>query len=435
MSQPKLHNPSRREFLQTTSAGVAAIATTLWSEAPALEPRSPLEKLNIAGIGAGGMAAADLAQVTTENIVALADVDDNTLQKAGKTYTKAEKYHDYRLLFDMEAHRIDAVVVGTPDHSHAPASLMAMRMGKHCFCEKPLAHSIYETRLMSQVAKEKNLATQLGTNVHASENFRRVVEVIQAGTLGKIREVHVFCNKGWGGGERPKEAMTPPPNLRWDLWLGPSPERPYGPKYHPADWRRWWDFGGGTVGDMACHLVDLPFWALGIRTPSKISAEGPPVHPETAPLGMIARYEFEANGQQPACKLVWYDGELTPKEIAGHAIPGMGMMFVGEKGEMFADYGSYKLYPEKDFAGFKPPEPTIPRSIGHWREWLEACKKGTPTTCNFDYAGALTETVLLGIVAYRTGKTIEWDSAKLEAKNCSEAAKILKPDFRPGWGL
>ena len=435
MTQPKLYKPSRREFLQTTSAGVAAIASTLWSEAPALEPRSPLEKLNIAGIGAGGMAAADLAQVATENIVALADVDDNTLQRAGKTYTKAEKYHDYRLLLEMEAHRIDAVVVGTPDHSHAPASLMAMRLGKHCFCEKPLAHSIYETRLMSQVAKEKNLATQLGTNVHASENFRRVVEVIQAGTLGKIHEAHVFCNKGWGGGERPKEAMIPPPHLRWDLWLGPSPERPYGPKYHPADWRRWWDFGGGTVGDMACHLVDLPFWALGIRTPSKISAEGPPVHPETAPLGMIARYEFEAQGQQPACKLVWYDGELTPKEIAGHSIPGMGMMFVGEKGEMFADYGSYKLYPEKEFAGFKPPEPSIPRSIGHWREWLEACKKGTPTTCDFDYAGALTETVLLGIVAYRTGKTIEWDAAKLEAKNCPEAAKILKPDFRPGWGL
>jgi hypothetical protein len=274
----------------------------------------------------------------------------------------------------------------------------------------------------------------MGTQIHAGDNYRRVVEIVQAGILGDVEEVHVWVGKGWGGGDRPKEGQEPPKTLHWDLWLGPAPERPYvAGRYHPAQWRRWWDFGQGTLGDMACHYMDLPFWALKLRHPTRCEAEGPKVHSETCPLGLVVKYEFPKRDGLSACRLTWYDGNRIPKEVAGQRVPGSGVMFVGSEGTMFANYGSYKLFPREKFTGFQPPPKTIPSSIGHHAEWIKACKDGSPTTCNFDYSGALTESVLLGNVAYRTGESLEWDAAGLKATNCPVADQYIRKEYRAGW--
>jgi predicted dehydrogenase len=423
----------RRSFLKTTTAS-AALSFGVWCERSAAESKSPNEKLNIASVGTGGMAAADLAELAGENIVALCDVDENTLEGAAGRYTQAKKYVDFREMFEKEDKNFDAVLVSTPDHIHAPASVMAMKMGKHCYCQKPLAHEIAEVRTMAKIAAEKKLATQMGTQIHGTDNYRRVVEIIQAGAIGPVHEVVVWCGKNWGGGKRPEGTFAVPTNLHWDLWLGPAPERPYAPGvYHPAEWRRWWDFGTGTLGDMACHLMDLPFWALGLRHATSVEAEGPAVDPETTPLGMTVRLEFPAIADKPGVKFTWHDGDKTPKQVAGHPVPGMGVMFVGEKGQMFADYGGYQLYPEDTYKDFKAPPQTIPASIGHWKEWIKACKDGSPTTCNFDYAAALTEAVLLGNVAYRTGQKLQWDAMAMKATNCPEADKYIRTEHRAGW--
>ncbi|MEI6538859.1 MAG: Gfo/Idh/MocA family oxidoreductase, partial [Planctomycetota bacterium] len=339
-----------------------------------------------------------------------------------------------REMIEAEGDKIDAVVIGTADHHHAPASIRAIRAGKHVYCEKPLTHTVFEARLIAKAAAEKGVATQLGTQIHAENNYRRVVEIIRAGVIGDVTEAHVWVGKGWGGGDRPAKGDPVPANLNWNLWLGPAPERPYANGiYHPANWRRWWDFGQGTLGDMACHYMDLPFWALDLRHPTRCEAEGPPVHAETCPLGLIVKYDFPARGTMPACKLTWYDGDLIPQKINGQAVPANGVMFVGTDGMMFADYGKYKLFPGDKFNDFKPPAESIPNSIGHHAEWIKACKDGSPTTCNFDYSGALTETVLLGNVAYRLGKALDWDAEKLVVTNVPEAAKLINKPYRAGW--
>ncbi len=436
-----LSSRNRRSFLKTSAAGsAAALSSSLFvSEASAKASLSPLEKLNIACIGTANRAAEDVNGVMSENIVAIVDVDSNYLNKAKAMLTEKNKleprtYADYREMIDQEGDKIDAVVIGTADHHHAPASIRAIRAGKHVYCEKPLTHTVFEARLIATEAKKRGLATQLGTQIHAENNYRRVVEIIQAGVIGDVTDVHVWVGKGWGGGERPAKADPVPASLNWDLWLGPAPERPYADgQYHPANWRRWWDFGQGTLGDMACHYMDLPFWALDLKHPVRCEAEGPDVHPETCPQGLIVKYDFPARGSMPALKLTWYDGDLIPKKIAGQSVPANGVMFVGKNGSLFSDYSRYRLFPADKFADFKPPAESIPNSIGHHAEWIKACKDGSPTTCNFDYSGALTETVLLGNVAYRTGKAIEWDAENLVAKNVPEAAKLITKEYRAGW--
>lgn len=425
---------SRRDFLKTGAAGLAVLGSGVWSEVPAADSKSPSEKLNLGFIGTSGQARFSIDNCTSQNIAALCDIDDKLLGQAAAQFPKAHTYHDFRMLLDAEK-LIDAVVVATPDHIHAPASVYAMKLGKHVYCEKPLTHSVYEARVCAETAAKHKVATQMGTQIHAGDNYRRVVEIIQAGTIGKVTEVHVWVGKGWGGGERPTQTPPVPENLHWDLWLGPAPKRDYHPTYLPANWRRWWDFGGGTLGDMACHYMDLPFWALKLRHPTTVAAEGPTVHPETCPLGLKVFYEFPARGDLPACKLTWYDEKLIPREVDGHKVPGDGVMFVGDKGHMFADYGGYKLYPEEQFKDFEAPKQTIPRSIGHHAEWLKACKDGSPTTCNFDYSGALTEAVLLGNVAYRAKQKLEWDAVSLKCPNCPAADQFLRRAYREGWTL
>lgn len=433
-----MRNPSRfdrRDFLKT-SAG-AALSAGLWrSGFAAEESTSANQKLNIACIGTANRAAADIKGVAGEHIVALCDVDKNYLDRALKDFPGARSYADCRELIEQEADKIDAVVIATADHTHAPAAIRAIRKGLHVYVEKPLSHTVEEARIITEAAREKGVATQLGTQVHASDNYRRVVEVVQSGAIGDVSEVHVWVGKHWGGGERPEGGQEPPATLDWDLWLGPAPERPYfAGRYHPAQWRRWWDFGTGTLGDMACHYMDLPFWALDLKYPTHCSTEGPPVHPETCPIGLIVHLDFPARDGKSPVKMTWYDGNMIPREINGQRVPPNGVMFVGSEGMMFADYSNYRLFPSEKFAGFEPPPKTIPPSIGHHAEWIKACKEGTPTLCNFDYSGPLTESVLLGNIAYRCEQAIEWDAENLKATNCPEADKYIRKEYREGWEL
>jgi len=434
MTKPSTHL-TRRSFVQSTTAGAAFLSAGLFTGgAKAEDSKSPNEKLNIACIGTANRAAADIAGVLGENIVALVDVDKNYLDRKQKEIPNARTYADYREMLAQEDGKIDAVVIGTTDHHHAPATIRAINQGLHVYCEKPLTHTVHEARVIAEAAKKAGVATQLGTQIHAGNNYRRVVEVIQSGAIGDVTEVHVWVGKGWGGGERPENTIDPPAHLNWDIWLGPAPERPYAAgRYHPAQWRRWWDFGNGTLGDMGCHYMDLPFWALKLRHPTSCVAEGPTPHAETCPLGLTATYEFPERDGLAACKLTWYDGNMTPKKVHGERVPGSGVMFVGTEGHMFADYGSYKLFPRDKFSDFKAPEESIPNSIGHHAEWIKACKEGTPTTCNFDYSGALSETVLLGCVAFRTGEKLEWDAKNLKATNTDKAAQYIKKEYREGW--
>ncbi len=422
----------RRGFIKAT--GAAALSTGVWSQLAAQESTSANDKLKILCVGTANRAAADIEGIESQDIVGLCDVDKNYLDRASARFPDAKTYADYREMIANEADTADAIVIATADHNHAPAAIRAINAGLHCYCEKPLTHTVREARLIAEAAKAKGVATQMGTQIHAGSNYRRVVEIVQAGKIGDVNEVHVWVGKGWGGGDRPEGGEQPPANLSWDLWLGPAPERPFVPgRYHPAQWRRWWDFGQGTLGDMGCHYMDLPFWALDLRHPVSCEAEGPKVHPETCPLGLVVKYKFPARNDRPAVDLTWYDGDKTPREVAGERVPGSGVMFVGSEGNLFATYTNYKLFPKEKFADFQPPEPTIADSIGHHAEWIKACKDGSPTTCNFDYSGALTESVLLGNVAYRAGQRLDWDAKSMKATNCPEADKYIQKQYRQGW--
>ncbi|TWU05919.1 Gfo/Idh/MocA family protein [Stieleria varia] len=430
------HNPRRRQFLKASAVAAAAgsVSGGFWTELAPAQSTSANSLLKIICVGTANRASANIDGVKEENIVALCDVDQLYLDRAKSSFPDARTYRDYREMIAQESDKADAIVVATADHNHAPAAMRGIKAGLHCYCEKPLTHTVTEARKIAEAAKEMGVVTQMGTQIHAGNNYRRVVEIIQSGAIGDVGEVHVWVGKGWGGGDRPEGGEEPPATLDWNLWLGPAPERPYvAGRYHPANWRRWWDFGQGTLGDMGCHYMDLPFWALKLRHPTSCVAEGPAVHPETCPLGLQVTYQFPKRENMVPVKLTWYDGNRIPKEVAGEKVPGSGVMFVGTDGHMFADYSNYRMFPRDKFKGWEPPPETIANSIGHHREWIEACKNGGTTTCNFDYSGALTESVLLGNVAYRAGKALEWDAANLKATNCPEADQYISKEYRAGW--
>lgn len=423
---------NRRDFLG--GLGALGVASAMGSGARARAAAN--DRLNIGVIGVSGRALGNIEGVEGENIVAICDIDDRLLGEASSRFPRAKPFEDFRRLLDTKW--IDAVVISTADHTHAPAAAMALRLGKHVYCEKPLTHSVYEARTVAKLAQETKLATQMGSQIHATDNYRRVVELVRSGAIGPIKDVHVWCTgKTWSGGKRPTETPSVPSYLKWDLWLGPAPARAYHPTYLPANWRRWWDFGNGTLGDMACHVMDLPFWALDLRHPTTIEAKGPAVDRETTPAGLEVKYEFPALGTRGPLALHWYDGDAKPAILDQNKLPkwGLGVLFVGEKGMLQADYGRRLLFPASDFRDFQPPSKTVADSIGHHAEWIGACKDGRPTTCNFDYSGALTEAVLLGNVAYRAGQKIEWDGASMKATNCPEAEAFLRRDYRKGWTL
>lgn len=440
---------SRRRFLK---ASATAAATTF--AAPAIVRGQNLnEKLNIAIIGSGGRGGANLNGVKSENIVALCDVSQANLDGASAKFPKARTVRDFRTLYD-HADEFDAVVVSTCEHTHAFATLPALQLGKHVYCEKPLTHSVYEARVIREAANKAGVATQMGTQIHAGDNYRRVVELVQSGAIGTVSDVHVWVGRAWGWHEneaaskaandivfvqdRPAKADPIPEGLDWDLWLGPAPERAFSNLYVPGPkWYRWWDFGNGTMSDLGSHWIDLPFWALDLDHPLTIEASGPPANPEVAPASMEARYTYGTRGDRAPLNLTWYQGTHKPALWHEKAIPqwGSGVLFVGDKGMLLADYGKHLLLPEDDFKDFTAPEPFIPKSKGHYAEWIHACKTGDPTTCNFEYAGWLTEANHLGNVAYRVGKKIEWDAENMTAKNLPEAERLIRRPYRQGWSL
>ena len=436
----------------------AAVGATSWLAGGQIirGADTPMNKLNIGIIGCGGMGGGNHDNVKGENIVAIAEVDDNTAQNGLKKSPNAKVYRDFREMLEKHGKELDAVVVSTPDHTHAVASVMAMNMGLHCYCEKPLTHDVYEARVMRLVAaktKAKSggkLQTQMGNRGTAENGFRRGVEILQAGVLGPVREVHIWSNRPiWPQGmtERPKEEMTPA-HIAWDLWLGTAPERPYAKGYHPFAWRGWWDFGTGALGDMACHTTNLAFMGLKLGAPKTIEAEIPGVSKEAAPKWCIIRYEFPARGELPPVKLTWYDGgkkpapEVTDKVkqfIKDGKVPGSGAIIIGDNAAMFSpdDYGTQQSISNEDVAAMaKKVDEKIPRAKGgHYQDWLRACKGEHPQALsNFDYAGPLTEFVLLGNVSLRVGQKINWDTENLKA-DVKAADEFLKREYRRGWTL
>ena len=442
----------RRRFLgKTATLGGAVFATYHANSFAAADSNSSLERLNVAAVGVAGRAGANLHEVgKSQNIVAIADIDQNRLDEAGKKYTQARKYRDFRVMLEKEEKRVDAVLVGCADHTHAPAAAMALRMKKHVYCEKPLTHTVYESRVLSDLARENQLVTQMGTQIHAQNNYRRVVELVQTGAIGEIREVHVWVNVNYSGSSL-ITGNSAPPHVDWNLWLGPASARPYCESMqsngeivgvHPFNWRRHWDFGTGGLGDFGCHYIDLPHWALDLKHPTKISATGPKPYLENTTAGLEVTYEYPARGDLPPVKLIWYDGGRKPEILAnlkdeqGQPLQwNNGQLFVGSDGMIISNYSAHRLLPVDRFADFKRPDPFIPQSLGHHNEWIDAIKNSGPTTCNFDYSGALTEMVLLGVVSYRSGETIEWDAAKLKVTNAPRVQQFLHKEYRKGWTL
>ncbi|MEK7707235.1 MAG: Gfo/Idh/MocA family oxidoreductase [Verrucomicrobiota bacterium] len=431
------NNLNRRQFLQQTALGAAGLCFAGCGTAP--RKLSANEKLNLGVIGVANQGNYNLTNVADENIAALCDVDDTFLTAAKNKFPAAKTYNDFRRLLDQRD--LDAVVIATPDHTHAVATVAALKSGRHVYCEKPLTRTISECRIVMETARKLKRVTQIGTQIHAGNNYRRVVELAQTGAVGEIREVHVWVGASYGGKDRPKDTPPVPAGLHYDLWLGPVAYRPYSPEYVPFSWRNWWAFGGGALADFGCHFMDLPHWALGLRTPSSAEVvDGPPAHPESPPPWLIVRYEYSpGEGQKISApvRLTWYHGGKQPSLLTPELAEKWkgGVLFVGSKGWLLSDYNRHVLLPETDFAGFVPPQPFIANSIGHHKEWIQACKTGGPTTCNFDYSGALTEAALLGNVAHRAGCRIEWDSKNLRAKNCPAADEFIHHHYRRGWNI
>jgi predicted dehydrogenase len=385
-------------------------------------------------------------------VVALCDVNRHALESAAKAHPQAKTFVDFRELY-ASIKDYDAAVVSTTEHTHAFATLPALLAKKGVYCEKPLTHNVRESRIITEAAAKSGAPTQMGTQIHAGANYHRVVELIQSGAIGPVTEAHVWVGRAWGlqspedakkhGDisaiqDRPAEAMTPPPHLDWDLWIGPAPMRPYHDAYFPGPkWYRWWDFGNGTMSDLGSHWNDLPFWALKLDAPLSIEASGPPAHPEIAPASMSATYEYGPRGDMPPVKLHWHQGSHKPDIWKEKKIPqwDSGVVFIGRDGMLLADYGRHVLLPEEKFKDFVRPKPFITPSPGHHEEWVKALKEGTPTASPFSYAGPLTEANHLGNVAFRAGKKLVWDSKNMKFPNAPDAEKFLGREPRKGWKL
>ncbi len=429
---------TRRDFLRGAAAG--GVGLLVLSDSKLAFGSEANDKLNVAIIGAGGRGGSNLKGLSDQNIVALCDTDDNVTAKASQEYPNAKVYADFRKMLDQMHNKIDAVAVSTPDHTHTIAAVSAMQLGKHVYCEKPLTHSIYEARLMRDTARKYRVATQMGNQGSAMDGLREAVEVIQSGAIGQVYEIHVWSNRPvWPQGiARPTDSPEVPKNLHWDLWLGPAPKRAFNPCYQPFNWRGWHDFGTGAVGDMGCHTLNTAFRALDLRNPISVEAESFEATDETYPKRSIITYLFPKRGNLRTLRMKWYDGGLKPSPdiLDGRELPGSGLVCIGEKGKLFSpdDYGAtYELYPKEKFEGYKPPAQTLPRSPGHYAEFVRACKGGEPAFSNFDYAAAITETLLLGNLAIITGEPIYWDPAAMKAINCSKADYWVNTPYREGW--
>jgi predicted dehydrogenase len=451
----------RRTFL-----GCTVVATTAFTIVPrhvlggkGVTP--PSDKLNIAGIGIGGMGQNNLAASESENIVALCDVDSDYAAKTFNKYPHARRYKDFRVLLDQQKD-LDAVIVATPDHTHAVIALAAIQRGKHVYVQKPMTHSVYEARILTEAARRHKVMTQMGNQGHSGDGVRLICEWIWDGAIGPVREVHAWTNRPvWPQGievERPKETPAPPVSLDWDLWIGPAPYRPYHPTYHPNSWRAWWDFGTGSLGDLGCHVIDPIFWALKLKYP--VSVEGcistywgqfwKKTEPknETYPRSTIVRYRFPARDGMPEVKMTWWDGGMMPprpEELEEGRRMGDedgGVLFIGDKGILMCGcYGrSPRLIPESRMRAYQQPAKVLDRipkgDEGHEQDWIRACKGGKPACSNFDYSGPLSETVLMGNLAVRfPDRRLLWDGERMEVTNDKDANAYVRRQYRQGWTL
>ncbi len=435
---------TRRQFIKSTGTAAAVLSFPFVSSRPVLGANS---KLNIAAIGAGGKGAVDVNGVGHENIVALCDVDQQNAAATFAKFPQARRYKDFRKMLDLEADRIDAVTVSIPDHMHAPAAIRAMKLGKHVYCQKPLTHTVSEARQMTEVARAAGVATQMGNQGHSNPDSRRLVELIQAGVLGSVREIHVWTDRPgsiWPQGiQRPTGTPSVPDTLDWDLWLGVAPWRPYHPDYVPFKWRGFWDFGTGALGDMGCHNMDLAFFSLNLRDPSSVYAMSSEVTPESAPKWAVVTYEFPELHGRPPVKLTWYDGakKPSPELVKQTGLPGNGVIVIGDKDTLYVPsyWGTGSFVSGATIEDFKNIPQLLPRlpdfDKNHYQEWINACKGGPKALSNFDYSGPMTEAVLLGNVAIRTGQRIEWNAEQLKVTNLPEANRFIQAVYREGWNL
>lgn len=443
---------NRRQFINTSLATIAGITIVPSHVLAGLGHIAPSDKLNVAGIGVNGRGRDNLREVgKTENIVALCDVDwSEEFSNQCKLYPKAKRYKDYREMLDTQKD-IDAVIISTPDHTHAMITLDAMKRGKHVYTEKPLTKTVYEARMLTEAAQKYNVATQMGNGGQAGDGPRRLREMIKDGAIGDIYEVHHWTdrpNRGlsatyWPQGvSRPTEELALPSHLDWDLWIGPAPFRPYHSDYHPFNWRGWLDFGSGALGDIGCHALDSTFRALELKYPTNIQAVSTLVNQETFPLGSMVTFDFEKRKEMPAVRLTWYDGGLRPPRFPeldeGVELAPNGVLYVGTKGKILGN----TIFPKSLRDAYEAPEPYIPSSPGQYKEWIDACKGGAKAGSNFEWAGPLTESVLLGNIALRpelreklSYESLKYDAESMSFPNLPEADKFLHYEYREGWKL
>jgi predicted dehydrogenase len=437
----------------SAAAGVAAFTLVPRHVLAGAGPAAPSEKLNIAGIGVGGRGAGDMEELESQNIVALCDVDWHNAAGTFRRYPNARKYKDFREMLDKEDKNIDAVMVATADHCHAPASIAAIKRGKHVYCEKPLTHTVFEARAVAEAAREHKVATQMGNQGQAGEEVRLLCETIWDGAIGQVREVHIWTDRPlngtnrwyWPQGvDRPKDTPPVPETLNWDAWLGPAPQRPYNPAYLPFVWRGWWDFGTGALGDIGCHAIDPVFRALKLGYPTSVEACCTLVNKETYPVASRVTYEFPARGDLAPVTLHWYDGGMRPPRPAeledGRRLGTNGALYIGDKGKILDG----RIIPEARRKEYGRPPKKLERSPGHHQEWINACKGGKPAGSNFpDHAGLLAQVVLMGNVALRPalkedkafGTKLLWDAKEFKFTNMPEANRYLTKEYRQGWGL
>jgi predicted dehydrogenase len=452
---------SRRSFIKGAATTAAAITVVPRHVLGGSAFTAPSDKLNIAGVGVGGMGKSNIKACNSENIVALCDVDDAYAAKVYKSYPHAKTHGDFRRMLESQKD-IDAVIVATPDHSHAVVAMAAIQLGKHVYVQKPLSHSVYEARKLTEAARQYNVATQMGNQGHSGDGARLTCEWIRDGAIGPVREVQAWTNRPvWPQGEevdRPQEKPPVPDMLNWDLWLGPAQFRPYHPTYLPNLWRAWWDFGTGSLGDLGCHMLDPVFWALKLNYPENVEActstywhemwEKTEPKNEPYPRSSIVRFKFPARENMPSVKLTWWDGGMIPprpEELEEGRKMGDsdgGVIFIGDKGKLMCGcYGKNpRLIPETKMREYKRPSQTIDRIPdgieGHERDWVRACKGGKPASSNFDYSGPLSEMVLMGNLAVRhPNKRLLWDGLKMEVTNDTDANDYVRRDYREGWSL
>ncbi len=460
MQQREDSGISRRDILPAAAGVAAFVVPRRVLGGPGYQ--APSDTLRIAGVGVGGMGRRYVAGCATERIEVLCDVDHDFAAPVFRKYEGARIYRDYRRMFDKEAKNIDAVIIGTPDHSHAPVTMRALRLGKHVYCAKPLTHTVAEARAVGATAKNAKVATQMSVQSCRSEEACSTTEILLSGMLGPIREVHVWTNHPIYPAAQVRPADTPavPHGLDWDLWLGPAPYRPYHPAYHPWIWRSWWDFGSGTIGDMLNHAMHIFFEPLQLNAPVMVHASRSTMHggyfvmhpdgketlppriktPETESYSSMITWDYPSRGDLPPMRLHWYDGGMRPPRPIEldhrKPMPIAGILFVGDKGKLMSSYsgGRNLLLPEDKFAGFAAPR-TLPRVKDHYREWVAACKNGSQSSCHFGFGSQMTEIALLGALAVRTEKLLLWDREAMKVTNETEVNALLDPPYRQGWTL